>query len=207
MAMLHAIGLGSADDSLRAIVAPSYSREPSSLFVLSRVSDSRSSGLPMSPPTHRPSSHESSASERLRTTGGEMHSEIPASTPARRIAVVADDDDAIRGIIKRWLEELAFRVEEARDGEELVALARRVEGAYPALLVIDHHMPRMTGADALVLLRTEGCMSPAILVSGAPPTIAERLTAPSVSLPKPIQGVDFRRAVNHFVGLAPHRSA
>ena len=72
-----------------------------------------------------------------------------------------------------------------------------------ALLVIDHHMPRMTGADALVLLRTEGCMSPAILVSGAPPTIAERLTSPSLSLPKPIQGVDFRRAVDRLVGLSP----
>lgn len=113
-------------------------------------------------------------------------------------AVVADDDAAVRTLVRGWLEELGLSVEEAADGEELVRLTIQTDCELPALLVIDHQMPRRTGLEALLAIRAAGCDSPAILVSGA--SFAD-LTAPprTVFLPKPFRREEFLTKVAGLV--------
>ena len=68
----------------------------------------------------------------------------------RRVLVV-DDEDRIRGIVRRYLESDGFEVAEARDGEAGVRLAR---DWHPDLVVLDVMMPGTDGIDVLRRLRT-----------------------------------------------------
>ncbi len=66
------------------------------------------------------------------------------------LVLIADDDDEVRGLLRRLLTGAGYRVEEARDGEEAVekALAHDV-----SLVVMDLNMPRMSGQEAVKVLR------------------------------------------------------
>ena len=63
----------------------------------------------------------------------------------KALVLVADDDDAVRGLLRDILAGAGYRVEEARDGEEAVekALAHDV-----SLVLMDLNMPRMSGQEA-----------------------------------------------------------
>ena len=65
--------------------------------------------------------------------------------------LVVDDDDTTRLIISRVLAKTGFSVSEARDGVEALEILRRDRFD---LMVCDVWMPRMTGLDLLVALRT-----------------------------------------------------
>ncbi len=128
----------------------------------------------------------------------EMKTQQRGQSEGRR-AVIGDDDESVRRLLKRWLEPLGFDVVEATNGSEFHRLALSGDDPPPDLLVVDHHMPLMTGVEALLSLRAQGCLSPAILISGGAPFDAVRITAPSVSLPKPVRSESFRRAVMELV--------
>jgi DNA-binding response OmpR family regulator len=59
--------------------------------------------------------------------------------------LLIDDDEQNREIIKLRLEQAGFKVEEAANGEEGLALARE---AQPNLIVLDVMMPKMDGWQA-----------------------------------------------------------
>jgi CheY-like chemotaxis protein/anti-sigma regulatory factor (Ser/Thr protein kinase) len=65
--------------------------------------------------------------------------------------LVVDDDDTTRLIISRLLAKTGFSVSEARDGVEALEILRTDRFD---LMVCDVWMPRMTGLDLLVALRT-----------------------------------------------------
>ena len=65
--------------------------------------------------------------------------------------LVVDDDDTTRLIISRLLAKMGFSVSEARDGVEALEILRSDRFD---LMVCDVWMPRMTGLDLLVALRT-----------------------------------------------------
>ena len=65
--------------------------------------------------------------------------------------LVVDDDDTTRLIISRVLAKTGFSVSEARDGVEALEILRSDRFD---LMVCDVWMPRMTGLDLLVALRT-----------------------------------------------------
>ncbi len=65
--------------------------------------------------------------------------------------LVVDDDDTTRLIISRLLAKTGFSVSEARDGVEALEILRSDRFD---LMVCDVWMPRMTGLDLLVALRT-----------------------------------------------------
>ena len=72
-----------------------------------------------------------------------------------RVALVADDDHAVRGIARRILEREGCRVLEAADGEAALRLAREHPGPIH-LLLTDVVMPGLTGpelAERLVSIR------------------------------------------------------
>ncbi|HTO80893.1 MAG TPA: response regulator [Methylomirabilota bacterium] len=81
------------------------------------------------------------------------------------IIFVVDDDDVVRDSLKVLLELRNYQV---RDFSSAAAfLAGCAEAAAPAAcLLLDIHMPDMTGIELLRRLRGEGVRTPAILITG-----------------------------------------
>lgn len=75
----------------------------------------------------------------------------PAPQPAER-ALIVDDDDAARYLLRRWLDPLRWEVHEAADGEAGLASARSLR---PDVIFLDLGMPRMSGDEALRRLRAD----------------------------------------------------
>jgi len=67
---------------------------------------------------------------------------------ARWTVLVVDDDDTHRYATQRTLESRGFRTLAARDGREALAIARQADA-----VVLDVHMPDMSGLDVCVALR------------------------------------------------------
>lgn len=66
--------------------------------------------------------------------------------------LVVDDSRVIRKVARRILEDMAFEVEEAADGQEALAACRR---SMPRAILLDWNMPNMNGLDFLMQLRRE----------------------------------------------------
>jgi len=80
-----------------------------------------------------------------------------------KILVVEDERD-IRELIAFTLRFGGLEVEEARNGEESIALARAIR---PKLILMDVRMPRMTGFEACEKLKAskETCDIPVVFLS------------------------------------------
>jgi CheY-like chemotaxis protein len=68
------------------------------------------------------------------------------------LILCADDDADILNLIALRLERAGFRVVQAVDGEQALALARDL---HPTLAVLDVMMPRLTGTEVLEALRAD----------------------------------------------------
>ena len=66
--------------------------------------------------------------------------------------LIADDNQNIREFCRSELEEEGYRVLTARDGDEAVDLANQ---SVPDVIVLDICMPRVTGLEALTLIRRQ----------------------------------------------------
>lgn len=75
----------------------------------------------------------------------------PSPNSSKKILVVEDDPDLLE-IASLKLSDAGYSVLKAKDGEEglKVALSER-----PALILLDHNMPKMTGLEMLKELRTD----------------------------------------------------
>ena len=78
------------------------------------------------------------------------------------ILLVADDDDDIRHELVEALTEEGYTVLQAKDGEEVLALALTQR---PDAIVLDHRMPGRTGAEVVKTLRDSGSSIPIILTT------------------------------------------
>jgi two-component system response regulator FixJ len=84
---------------------------------------------------------------------------------------VVDDDAAVLDSFKFMLELAGFRV--STYSSALAYLAR--EGCHPHCLILDHHMPAMTGLELTARLRASGIAVPVLLITSAPsPAIVAR---------------------------------
>ncbi len=81
---------------------------------------------------------------------------------------IPDDDDAARDSLQALLEARHFTVIAFDSGSDLF---RRPDHA--DCLVLDLHMPLMTGAELLTKLRQRGDKTPAILITGRPDRAAQ----------------------------------
>ena len=83
----------------------------------------------------------------------------------RPIALVADDEVEVRGLVGEVLAEAGFEIVLARDGLELVELAGRHR---PQLIVADVMMPTMDGYTAVARLRGQATTAdiPVIMLTG-----------------------------------------
>ena len=86
-----------------------------------------------------------------------------------RTVAVVDDDQAVRDSLRFLLEVIGYTVEIfASAAEFLLANVRHF-----ACLILDHHMPDMTGLELARRLRADGAVIPILLITGSPsPTIA-----------------------------------
>lgn len=69
------------------------------------------------------------------------------ATGQRRVVLVVDDDDAIRGVVRSVLEADGFEVVEAADGPAALLLLDAINGRGPDMVVLDVMMPGIDGIE------------------------------------------------------------
>jgi two-component system response regulator FixJ len=115
-------------------------------------------------------------------------------TEGGTVAVV-DDDKAVLDSLKFLLEVVGYRV---LTYDSAQAFLDDVESE-PACLILDHHMPRMTGLELTEKLRDEQDYIPVLLITGSPsPAIVSRAAELGVErvLEKPPGEDDLLQFVN-----------
>ncbi|MCW3798028.1 PAS domain-containing protein [Sphingomonas sp. BN140010] len=128
-------------------------------------------------------------------------------SPARRgpppvdaSVLVIDDDPDVRGFVAATLEDLGYRVTEARDGEDGLS-AYGKSGA--DLVILDFIMPGLTGADVAREIRRQRPSQPILFVSGYSETEAIQKAAPGAPLlPKPFRAEALDDAVRAALRLS-----
>ena len=125
-----------------------------------------------------------------------VHNELSAS---KFVVIVLDDDLAVRNALKFSLEIEGFTVRSYATGAELLD-AGSVEPC--GCLVVDQHMPGMSGLDLIDLLRSRHFSAPAILITSDPsPFVRERASKASVPIiEKPLLGNALLREIRDVAG-------
>ena len=91
----------------------------------------------------------------------------------RRAVAIVDDDYAVRDSLRFLLEVIGYVVETFTSAAEF--LKANVQDF--ACLILDHHMPNMTGLELVEKLRADGAVIPILLITGSPsPAIVARAT-------------------------------
>ena len=130
------------------------------------------------------------------------HGELAAIDP---LVIVVEDDQAVRNSLTFSLEIEGFAVRSYADGRDLLDDGREVPGG--GCLVVDQHMPGMTGLDLISKLRARAVAAPAILVTSHPTvTVRDRAAKAGVRIvEKPLLGnalIDVIRDLCSLAGAA-----
>src|SRR5689334_25309720 len=123
--------------------------------------------------------------------------ESTASTTDRHI-LVADDDAAIRSLLKSFLEDESYRITEATTGEEALEGLR---GSSYDLVLLDMRLPGMTGIEVLKQLREKQGEVPVILMTayGSPNIAIQASSLGAYSyITKPFELDDVLYTVNRY---------
>jgi PAS domain S-box-containing protein len=91
----------------------------------------------------------------------------PAVEPWRRagVALIIDDDEAVRTVTARFLATLGFTARVATDGRSGLAMFGENPGEF-AFVVLDVLMPGMSGEETLTALRLIRAETPVLMISG-----------------------------------------
>ena len=96
-----------------------------------------------------------------------------AATNKDRLVCVVDDDEAVRDSTQMLLDIYGFKARTYPGAREFLA---EFDAVATGCLILDIHMPEMTGVELLTLLRARNIAVPAIIVSGrSDPMLAESL--------------------------------
>jgi len=83
--------------------------------------------------------------------------------------LVIDDDDDVREIFKMQLESNSFKVMEARNGEEAIALMQLGSNLLQVgLIICDIRMPKVNGIEAIEYLKKNAPSIPIVVITGYP---------------------------------------
>jgi CheY-like chemotaxis protein len=122
---------------------------------------------------------------------------------SRARILLAEDDQALREVLRSILESLDLEVHEASDGFELLDLLTRERGF--DLVVSDVRMPSMSGLQVAVALRNAGCDTPFIVLSAFGNPELRRSVARlgnALFLDKPVEPAALAAAANAALGRA-----
>lgn len=109
--------------------------------------------------------------------------------------LLAEDDDYIGTVLATRLESDGYLVIRADNGQSLLDACRE-HGDSIRLFVLDVDLPKRSGIDCLKDLRTEGCQTPAILMTGSMEVdLTEPLPGRTRLLRKPFQVVELTRLI------------
>lgn len=81
----------------------------------------------------------------------------------QKAACVVDDDESVADSLQALFETFGFKVRLYTSGAEFLADER---GRLAGCLIIDQHMPGISGLDVVDRLRKQGIQVPTILISG-----------------------------------------
>jgi two-component system, LuxR family, response regulator FixJ len=96
-----------------------------------------------------------------------------------RTVAVVDDDQAVRDSLRFLLEVIGYTVEIFASAAEFLQANVR----HFACLILDHHMPNMTGLELAGRLRANGALIPILLITGSPsPTMTARAAELGIKL-------------------------
>jgi CheY-like chemotaxis protein len=100
----------------------------------------------------------------MRSARGALQSRLAAAN--RRRILIADDDVAMRGLVKATLEADHYEVLEAGRGTEAIMLAR---SEHPEVILLDVHMPDMDGLEVCREVRKDSSLKdiPIVMLSSA----------------------------------------
>jgi FixJ family two-component response regulator len=115
---------------------------------------------------------------------------------------MVDDDDAVRDSLTLLLESHGFDVASFASAAEFAA-AYKPNGR--ACLILDQHLPGMTGLDFLASRQGTGLRLPVILITGGPDQrIRDRATALGVAafFEKPVTEGPLLAAITRALGMA-----
>lgn len=107
--------------------------------------------------------------------------------PVQLLISIVDDDQSFRESLRRLLRSLGYAVATFPSAAEFLASPNLAD---TDCLVVDVHMPEMTGIELFGHMMATGCAIPTILVTAYPDSDAqERLLAAGASfyLPKPLE--------------------
>ncbi len=82
-----------------------------------------------------------------------------------RVALIAEDEEAVRRVVVKFMGRLGWKTLEAADGEEALRTHRDFSG-HIDLLLCDHVMPKLNGLETARQIRRRNPRLPVILMSG-----------------------------------------
>lgn len=119
-------------------------------------------------------------------------------SPKGSVVAVVDDDEAVLDALRLFLDLLGFPA--ATYNSPLAFL--RDTNCRPRCLVLDHHMPEMTGLDLAAQLRKAGNAIPIMLITaGMSPAILAR--AASIGIDVVLEKPPSENDLLNFVASAP----
>ena len=124
------------------------------------------------------------------------------STEGHECVLLAEDEPAVRRLARAALERHGYRVLEACDGDEAVALFERHRDAIDGV-VVDLAMPRRNGLDVIAAVRAAARSIPAVLMSGQGGLEGDvALPDRVIALDKPFRPDDLASAVRRALDSA-----
>jgi two-component system phosphate regulon response regulator PhoB len=129
------------------------------------------------------------------------------STPSKPLILVVDDDAPILILMHSLLREFGFEPIGASSGADAIRLARERR---PALMLLDKHMPGMSGAEVIRTLRGAGDgldEMPILLLTGEPIGQQElKALGANGAIQKPFDINALLDQIRGFVGTAAAQS-
>jgi CheY-like chemotaxis protein len=118
------------------------------------------------------------------------------------VVLCVDDVEEILGFYQDLLGNYGFAVMVAEDGAEALRLFQ--SGLQIDAVILDYHMPGMTGLDLAVALKSLDPELPIVMVAGNSPCLEEMTPFVDAAIPK---GVSIRKIADQIELLMEERSA
>lgn len=131
------------------------------------------------------------------------HSIVPE--PKSWLIAIVDDETAVRMGLRRFCIAAGMRATVYASGGELIEAMQAAAWVAPDCLVLDSHMPDMTGLEVLQYLIRQGARFPILAYSAAdePEAVDRYVEAGAVAyLRKPILGEQLIAAIERAIGVA-----